>query len=486
MDLNQPAPTESEEIQSEISNVGESEKERRSIFSLLASELEKRYQNRLKHLNMENLSSTSYKAVYCGTDAPALSTEEVMKVARARFSKYSPQISDNLLTHTNDLSDEDAKNVELAQLLFDSAEKVSNQQYDHARALLDICHNLSSITGNPVKRLVYYFVEALRERINRETGKIAPENDGRYGLDIDEALRSPSPSILACIQEIPFIKPTQFTAIQAVVEKVIKAKRVHVIDLEIKTGEQWTILMQAFATQHECPLELLKITAVVTSTSKRRVQKTGKSLMDFAKTVNVPLSFKTVFVSDFKDLKKDAFQVEAEEFLVVYSTLFFKSFLLKLDCLESALVLLKNLKPCIIVVSEIEANHNSQPFMDRFSEALFYYSAFFDGIDASMDQFNTNRICIELIYLSHMIRTIIATEGEERTVRHEKIDYWRAFFARFGIVETELSTSSLYQANLVVKKFSCGNSCTLTMNGKCLLIGWKGTPIFSVSVWKFQ
>jgi hypothetical protein len=52
-------------------------------------------------------------------------------------------------------------------------------------------------------------------------------------------------------------------------------------------------------------------------------------------------------------------------------------------------------------------------------------------------------------------------------------------------VDTELSMSSLDQARLVVKKFDCEKSCTLDMNGKCLIIGWKGTPIHSLSVWKF-
>lgn len=91
--------------------------------------------------------------------------------------------------------------------------------------------------------------------------------------------------------------------------------------------------------------------------------------------------------------------------------------------------------------------------MDRFIEALFFYSAIFDGIEACMDRINPNRTSIESIYLNHLIRNIVAAEGEEKRTRHGKPDYWRALFGRFGMVETELSTSSLYQANLVVRKF---------------------------------
>lgn len=49
-----------------------------------------------------------------------------------------------------------------------------------------------------------------------------------------------------------------------------------------------------------------------------------------------------------------------------------------------------------------------------------------------------------------MIRTIVITEGDERTVQHENIDYWRIFLARFGMEETEMSLPSLYQVKCLV------------------------------------
>lgn len=80
----------------------------------------------------------------------------------------------------------------------------------------------------------------------------------------------------------------------------------------------------------------------------------------------------------------------------------------------------------------------------------------------------------------------MATEGEERKIRHVKLDVWRTFFARFAMVETELSKSSLYQASLLLNKIARWSSCTLDMNEKSLVIGWKGTPMHSLSVWKFD
>lgn len=102
-----------------------------------------------------------------------------------------------------------------------------------------------------------------------------------------------------------------------------------------------------------------------------------------------------------------------------------------------------------------------------------------------MKENESHRMILESEYFGEAIMNILAAEGEERKVRNVKIDVWRAFFARYGMVETELSMSSLYQANLVVQKFDCKSFCTLDMNAKSLIIGWKGTPICFLSVWKF-
>ncbi len=95
-----------------------------------------------------------------------------------------------------------------------------------------------------------------------------------------------------------------------------------------------------------------------------------------------------------------------------------------------------------------------------------------------------DRIAMETIF-SDGIRNIVAVEGRERTSQSVKMDVWRAFFARFKMVEIGFSESSLYQASLLLKQVACWSSCTLDKNGKCLIVGLKGTPIHSVSVWKF-
>lgn len=133
----------------------------------------------------------------------------------------------------------------------------------------------------------------------------------------------------------------------------------------------------------------------------------------------------------------------------------------------------------------MEANHNSPVFVSRFVECLFFYSTFFDCLETCMADELELRGVTELIF-KNGIEQIVAMEGSERVARSVKIDVWRAFFARYRMMEMGLSESCLYQVELIIKQFACAGYCTLEKNGKSMIVGWKGTPIHSLSAWKFS
>ncbi|PRQ56344.1 putative transcription factor GRAS family [Rosa chinensis] len=424
-----------------------------------------------------------------------LSTVEIMRAAGARFIQFSSQkyADDSIPKHVLGcapigLSDQEVKEVELAHLLLAFADKVGKQQYDRARKLQNLCHFLSSSTGNTVQRVVYYFSKALRERTDRETGRNTSkgsESKDLLAMHLENTIAC-CPAFFACFLKLPFYQVTQFAGIQAIVESVASAKRVHFIDLEIRSGGHCIVLMQALASRCEQPIEMLKVTAVGSGTaSRQKLEDTGKRLAQFAEALHLPFSFKIATVTDINNLNEDGFESEDGEATAVYCCLMRSSMRTLPDCLESAITELRKLNPCLMVITEIEANLYSPVFEDRFNAAVFYYSAYFDCLDVCMDNSSPYRRELEETFLAQQITNIIASE-EERKFRHMKIDVWRSLFAKFGMVEAELSLSSLYQADLTAKQFACGKSCTLDMNGKCLTIGWKGTTILSLSSWKFH
>ncbi|KAM7488073.1 hypothetical protein LguiB_025557 [Lonicera macranthoides] len=479
--------------QEEITRLASIEPQKAKTYTPLASfGMLKNYKRKFSQFNGEKIKALGFDTTST-MRGRNLSNEAIIRLARENFIRSRSQGIDDIspLSHPFacsflGLSNEEARDVELIRYLLETADKVGQQQFDGARKLIKCCYELSSNKGNAVQRLVSYFSEAIQERIDRETGKITSRDLGKKeSFDLEEALMIPSLSILSYYQKLPLSPVLHFTEMQVLVENVIGAQKVHIIDFAIRSGLQYTVLMQALSTQCKCPLECLKITAVGTK-SKPIIEKTGKRLMSFAESLNLPFSFSVVMVNDMRDLDKELFELDSEEVIAVYTPNLLSTMIAQPNRLECVMRVIKSINPCVMVVSEEEVNHNSPVFVNRLTEALFFYGAFFDSLEDSMDRDDPHRMILESQYFSPGIMNIVAAEGEERTNRHASIDVWREFFARFGMVEIAVSTLSLFQASLLVNEFACGGSCTLDLNGNCLIVGWKGTPIFCLSTWKFH
>ncbi|XP_027118132.1 scarecrow-like protein 18 [Coffea arabica] len=453
----------------------------------------KNYRKRFRKLNVEKTDFPSYLGCTFIT-SQKLSTDAILKLAAQNFIRSSSEGTSSeffVLNHPYassfvGLGEEDIKGVQLVQYLLASAELVGKKQFERAGKLLLECDKLSSNQGNAIERLVYYFSGALHERIDRETGTVTPKGLGKMqSLDMLDTMSGITPDIIAMQKSVPFSQVSQFAGAQGILDHVADATKIHIVDLEIRTGMQYTILMQALATRSQNPLEYLKVTAIGTK-SKAKIEETGRRLASFARAWNLKFSLNIVMVADIMDLNENLFEIYADEAVAVWVEYYLTFMIRRQDILESLMNVVKAINPRVMIVTEVEGNHNSPVFVTRFIEALFYYGAFYDSLEDCLKHDSKNRMFVESVYFSQAIRNIVATEGEERTIRHVAVNVWKAFFARFGMVQVELSMSSMYQANLLLKNFDCGSSCTLAMDGKGLIIGWKGTPIHSLSAWKFR
>ncbi|KAI4364490.1 hypothetical protein MLD38_020573 [Melastoma candidum] len=428
-----------------------------------------------------------------GIRADGLSTVDIIRIAGAKFiqSSTSRDADGNLSAHLYDYylhgyPEEVKRNVRLGMTLLAAAEKVGDHKFVAAIEFLDQCDVLSSASGNSVERIVHHFSGALREKIDRETGTVSENGLGRrLTLDIEAEITKPSIPVLVTHQQIPFFQLQQLCTTQTIMENVTQSKKVHVIDLGIRNGSQWVILMQALAARQENPVELLKITAIGTF-SPELIEETGKRLEEFAKDLKLPFSCNTITVSDMMDLREDHIGLQDDETVIVYSQFLLRSMIPHPDRLESIMSVIKQINPIMMVVAEIDANLNSPVFVTRFIDALLYYSAFFDSFEDCMKRDDENRKFTECVLFAKAIRTIVAAKGEERSQRHVKLNVWRAFFHRYRMAEVDLGISSTSQVALAKNSLPCAKSCTVEMNGKSLVIGWKDTPICFLSAWKFE
>nr|XP_016477658.1 PREDICTED: DELLA protein RGL1-like [Nicotiana tabacum]XP_033515218.1 DELLA protein RGL1-like [Nicotiana tomentosiformis] len=478
----------SNRIQPQVPRLGNFHGEKTNPISSASLELLNNCGRLFKKSSEENLSNVHINEAHVG-NIPKLSTEEILRVAGERYIQYSTQRVDGLsmfihpyASALSGLSIEQTRDMELVHLLLAAAEEVDQQQFHLASQSIARCLWKASVTGNPIQRLCFYFGEALQERIDRETGR-SPSFERKLRVLSTLALGT-TPEALTCHTEIPFSQVMQFAGVQAIIENVKGATKIHLVDFNIRTGIQCTGLMQALAEQCDCPIELLKITAIGHQ-EKEKIEETGKRLQNFANSLNLPFSFDIVFMSDMKDLRAESVNVKADETVAVYCNAVLRTMICRPEYMDNTIRVIRGLRPSVVVVCEVEANHNSPSFLNRFVEALFFYGVLFDCFEDCMDRDNLARKRIEVFHIGEGIRNMVAAEGAERFTRNMKLDVWRAYFARFGMVEMELSESSWYQANLILKQFSQGSSCNVQNDGKALLVGWKGTAIESVSIWKF-
>ncbi|KAL8105426.1 DELLA protein RGL1-like [Apium graveolens] len=462
----------------------------RESSSLASLELLNTFGCRLKRLRAEQGNNLSYSAT-SGPSRKELSTVDIIKAAMDKFLGLTSQSCGDpcMLVHSgysgfsSDIDDE----VEPVLFLLASADKVANEQFDRARKLLSMCTHLASGTGSPVQRLVYYFAQALDERIERKIGMVSSEglNDCKRWLSLlEEATISLQPPLVAFGLAVPSCLVYKSAAIQSILDAMTSATRIHIIDLGLKNGMHWPFLMQALAVRHECPIESLTITALVTS-SEEMIKDTGKRLSQFAYTLGLPFSFKTAVVHDINDLKEDCFEIETGERIGVYSSMLLRNVVAQPGQFQTLIRVIKNLHPSVMVMIEQEADTTSSDFMDRFIGGLIHFSALFDAVEVCLGDSNPQRMALEGNYFCPGIRQIVTFEVEERAAWDLKIKDWRALFNSFNIVEKDLSSSALYQASLVIKNSAYSNLCTLSMDEKSLLSEWRGTPLFSLSAWEF-
>lgn len=261
MDDHSPKTSEANKFTSGKSNLVELRKERTSSsFSLASLELLSNYGSRTQRLKGKLLHNTIHRTTCNSSGGQKLSTVEIMKIAR---SGYINQTSDYLSTlikpfygDQSSISSKAAEDLELALILFASAEKVANLEFDRAIKLLTMCFHLASPMGNSVQRVVYYFAEALQERIARQKRIIlskSRESNKKWISNLDMSIMSVCASTLAYKQELPFVLVIESVGIQAILESVALAKRIHLVDLGHRSGAQWSSLMQALAVRDECP-----------------------------------------------------------------------------------------------------------------------------------------------------------------------------------------------------------------------------------------
>ncbi|KAH9328698.1 hypothetical protein KI387_000806, partial [Taxus chinensis] len=324
--------------------------------------------------------------------------------------------------------------LQLVHLLLACAEAVAREDYLVAHRTLLQLKQVVTPSGDSMQRVASCFTEALHARLMGTGGRsyaalraydLASSEEVRYAYQI-------------LYQACPYVKFAHFTANQAIFEAFEGEERVHIIDLDIVQGYQWPAFVQALAARPGGAPHL-RITGV--GMPLDAVQETGKRLAELAESLHVPFEFHAVG-ERLENVQAHMFQRRIGEALAVNSVNRLHRLFSDPASLGGILSMIREQAPNIVTLVEQEASHNGPFFLGRFLEALHYYSAIFDSLDATLPQSSPERRKVEQLIFASEICNIVACEGSERVERHEKLEKWRKLMESKGFQNVALSANA--------------------------------------------
>ncbi|KAJ9163159.1 hypothetical protein P3X46_022858 [Hevea brasiliensis] len=369
--------------------------------------------------------------------------------------------------------------IRLVHMLMTCAESVQRGELALAASLIENMQGLLTRvnTGCGIGKVAGYFINALSRRIFAPAGSISGvgscytyENELLYHHYYE-----------AC----PYLKFAHFTANQAILEAFEGHDCVHVVDFNLMHGLQWPALIQALALRPGGP-PLLRLTGIGPPSSDGRdsLREIGLRLADLARSVNVRFAFRGVAAARLEDVKPWMLQVNPKEAVAVNSIMQLHKLLAsdptRNPAIDIVLNWIRNLNLKIMTAVEQEADHNQSGFLDRFTEALYYYSTMFDSLEACAH--HPEKVLAEM-YIQREICNVVSCEGSARVERHEPLAKWRTRLTGAGFRPLHLGSNAFKQASMLLTLFS-SEGYSVEENEGCLTLGWHSRPLIAASAWQ--
>lgn len=374
------------------------------------------------------------------------------------------------------LVDSQETGIRLVHTLMACAEAVQQDNMKLADALVKHVGILAAAQAGAMGKVATYFAGALAQRIY----KIYPQD----GLETScfELLQ------MHFYESCPYLKFAHFTANQAILEAFAGATRVHVIDFSLNQGMQWPVLMQALAVRPSGP-PAFRLTGIgpPQPDNTDTLQQVGWKLAQLADTIGVEFEFRGFVANSLADIDATMLDIRPSEVetVAVNSVFEFHRLLARPGAVEKVMNSIKSMKPKIVTLVEQESNHNGAVFLDRFNEALHYYSTMFDSLESSaLTQPMSQDLVMSEVYLGRQICNVVACEGTDRVERHETLSQWRDRMNSAGFDPVHLGSNAFKQASMLLALFAGGDGYRVEENDGCLMLGWHTRPLIATSAWQ--
>uniref|UniRef100_A0A8R7UR17 Uncharacterized protein n=2 Tax=Triticum urartu TaxID=4572 RepID=A0A8R7UR17_TRIUA len=343
----------------------------------------------------------------------------------------------------------------------------------------------ASPIGDGTQRLAYWFAEGLESWLTGTGSQV-------YGMLTAKATSAMAHSeayqvfiSTCCFRNVSFL-----FANRAIFNAAVGRSRLHIVDYGFSYGFQWPELLRWLAARDGGSPEV-RITHIDLPQPGlhpgKHMEEIGNRLTDIARELDVPFKYRAI-LAEWQTVCIEDLDLEPDEVLAVNDLYNFRTLMDECVVMGSpnprdvVLSNISKMKPDVFVQSTVNGSHGTF-FLSRFRGALFFYSALFDMLDATMPRESKLRLALERAVFGWVVLNAIAYEGKDRVERGETYKHWQVRNQRAGLRQLPLDSETVKMARDMVKN-EYHKDFVINEDHQWLLQGWKGRILLAHSTWE--
>ncbi|KAJ1274010.1 hypothetical protein BS78_05G030500 [Paspalum vaginatum] len=375
--------------------------------------------------------------------------------------------------------------VDLRTMLIHCAQAVAIGDRRSAAEMLKQIKEHSSPRGDATERLARCFAEGLEARL-AGTGSQVYQSLVARRTSVVEFLRAYKLFMAAS----SFKKANVIFSNKTILDAAAGRSKLHIVVYGLQYGLQWPGLLHFLAGREGGPPEV-RFTGIDHPQPGFRpayqIEETGRRLSNCALEFGVPFKFQAI-AAKWETVRAEHLNIDPDEVLVVNSECHFSNLMDEsgdVDIPSPRDMVLNNIRkmrPDVFIQFIVNGTYGAPFFLTRFREALFFYSALFDMLDATIPRDNDERLLIERDIIGRCALNVIACEGADRVDRPETYKQWQVRNQRAGLKQLPLKPEVVKLVRDKVKNYY--HKDFLIDEDNCwLLQGWKGRVVYATSTW---
>lgn len=302
------------------------------------------------------------------------------------------------------------------------AEAVIGRDKTEIERLKDLLQPEANAAGSPIQRILLFFMEALSVRTEAKGNEFFQHSNG---VVLTPELER---HIMGIVSKLPGLLMWCVTTNEAIFDAIMGEEFIHIVDVAC-WGGLWPPLLHQLASQ-TTTLRMPKVKFTFLKPPKGEpvgfgpqfsVDDIKKEVQATAWSLGMEVEFDVLSVP-LQKFRPDMVKIEEREAVavscgVMLSTLPDSS-VVRWSPRDTILRALRDLKPRVLTICNIDSDFNGGFFLPRFRAAVHSFWAFFDGNELVGARDDIGRAIFERV-LHNDIVNVVACEGTERKSRCE-------------------------------------------------------------------